>query len=90
VIAACMADLREQRGSARGGANAMSCATTAMADRETALESAIGYARGDDGTLAVSSFVLLSDAGGDPAAVADRDAVVSRPGPDIAAALPSR
>jgi hypothetical protein len=40
--------------------------------------------------LAVSSFVLLRQAGGDPAAIADRDAVVARPGPDITAALTGR
>jgi transposase len=34
-------------------------------------------------------FVLLNDAGGDAAAVADRDALVFRPRPDAAAALPA-
>lgn len=40
--------------------------------------------------LVVSGFVLLSHVGGDTTAIADQDAVLSRPGPDIAAALTSR
>ena len=35
----------------------------------------------------VSGFVLINDACGDAPPVADRDPVVFRPGPDIAAAL---
>ena len=36
-----------------------------------------------------SGLVLVNDAGGDAPALADRDALVFRPRPDIAAALPA-